>query len=222
MHLILLGPAGSGKGTLARMLVERNGYIQFDTGAALRRIAEEPTREGRQLKAELAKGNMAPTPMVMEALARGLAEFPEARFVLDGIPRNPEQTEEFLRRVRAGDIRIDRVLVLDAARELLRTRLLMRRTCGDCGSIFNLASGPRPVEGRCHCGGGLGQRADDHADGIQRRFDLYDAMTVPAIEMLRQAGLRIIRVDASVAAEETYRAATLQLRALAKRVAVGR
>lgn len=212
MHLILLGPAGSGKGSLTQMLVERDGYLAFDTGAALRRFAARPTEEARRLRDELARGNMAPTPLVMDVLEQRLAEAPENRFVLDGVPRTPDQALEFLDRVRADRIHIDRILLLEAPRELLKKRLLLRRNCMRCGSIYNLGfSGPTPVNGRCRCGGELQQRQDDHSAGIERRFALFDELTQPAIALLEQAGLRLSRIDASRSTEETYEAVRREL-----------
>ena len=213
MHLILLGPAGSGKGTLARMLVERDGYVALDMGAELRRFASQPFEEARRLKEELARGNMAPTPLVMDVLERRMAEARGSRFVLDGVPRTPDQALEFVKRLRAGRIQIDRLLLLDAPREILKSRLLLRRYCARCGSIYNLAhSGPYPVNGRCLCGGDLQQRQDDHSAGIKRRFKLYDELTRPALEMLEREGVTTVRIDASRSAEETYEAVRLALR----------
>src|SRR5690606_34739995 len=84
MSFILLGPAGSGKGTLARTLAQRHGIQIFETGAALRAVAQQDPELARLL----AGGNMAPASLVMRLLDDAFQANPGGRLVLDGVPRN--------------------------------------------------------------------------------------------------------------------------------------
>lgn len=189
MSFILLGPAGSGKGTLARTLAQRHGIQIFETGAALRAVAQQDPELARLL----AGGNMAPASLVMRLLDDAFQANPGGRLVLDGVPRNPEQATIYLEYVQSGRWPILPVIVLDAPRSILRQRLLDRQICARCAATYGPSA---TVCDRCHAPT-LTRRDDDTPEGIARRFELYDAWTMPAIEQLAQAGFPIHAIDAT-------------------------
>lgn len=193
MSLILLGPAGSGKGTLARALAQRHQLHIFEAGAALRTVAQRDP----ELARSLAGGNMAPTSLVMHLLDEAFKARPAGGLLLDGVPRNPEQAAIYLKRAKIGHWPVLPVIVLDAPRSILRQRLLDRQICTSCSATH----GPS-VKICPHCQGELTRRDDDTPEGIARRFELYDAWTAPAIDQLAQAGFPIHRLDATRTPDE--------------------
>lgn len=197
MNLVLLGPAGAGKGSVARALQDHANFEVFETGAALRRIPA--------LKARLDEGNMAPTPVVMDLLENALkAAGPGRDWVLDGVPRNKEQVEAFMRRRADGRIRVTAAVVLEAPFEQLVPRLTGRTTCVECGRIYHDVHFPPPEPGRCACGAVARARDDDTPEGIARRHHLYRVRTEPAIQALEEAGLPIHGIDASQTFEAVF------------------
>ena len=57
-NLILLGPPGAGKGTQARTLCEKYGFIQLSTGDMLREAKKDESDLGRKVAGIMAKGEL--------------------------------------------------------------------------------------------------------------------------------------------------------------------
>src|SRR5256885_11467219 len=92
MRLILLGPPGSGKGTQAQRLVQRNGIVQLSTGEMLRAAVAAGTPVGLQAKEIMANGGLVPDEIVVGIISDRLDQ-PDAKkgFILDGFPRTVPQ-----------------------------------------------------------------------------------------------------------------------------------
>lgn len=211
MHVVLLGPPGSGKGTLATWLQATYALAGFEAGAALRDAARHDTA----LSAALAAGHMAPTSLILDLFERAVAAAPSGQtgWVYDGVPRNVDQATQCLDRHRAGRWPLDAVLVLDAPVDVLLVRMRDRRICAGCGTTWNLTSAPSPAGATtCRCGAALTLRLEDTPDAIQQRLSLYASKTEPAIALLAAAGVPVLRVRADVS--------ILDVRALVRRALV--
>jgi adenylate kinase len=74
------------------------------------------------------------------------------------------------------------VVLLDVAFEELMQRLTGRRTCKDCGAIYNVYLSAPKQEGVCDsCGGELFQREDDNEETIGNRLKVYEDQTAPLV-----------------------------------------
>lgn len=61
-------------------------------------------------------------------------------------------------------------------------RILGRRSCPNCGEIFNIYFKPSAKEGICdNCGHELTYRADDNEESLKTRLGDYHALTEPVI-----------------------------------------
>lgn len=208
MNIVLLGPPGSGKGTLGNKLREHYQLEEFVTGNELRRLARRDTPRGRRLKKILAGGNMASTELVMSVLQDRVSQIPEGKngWLLDGVPRNRGQAQEFLKLLDNDELAVAGGLALEVEDEVARKRLPGRSTCPECGTIYNDRDNPPPQPGRCRpeCGGELVRREDDTPTGIARRLHLYYQRTEPAIEMLEQGGVRFSRLDGEQPRQQVF------------------
>ena len=91
-------------------------------------------------------------------------------------------------RLETGDNLL--VIELGVDTEFLVRRLTARRTCDQCGAIYNVDSRPPRQEGVCDiCGGSLVQRPDDTENVIRDRMRTYRAETEPLVEYYRSLGV---------------------------------
>src|SRR5919197_5266713 len=183
MHVVLLGAPGAGKGTQAPFLAGAIGGVHLSTGDMLRAAVRQGTPYGQQARKFMEAGALVPDEivlgMVMERLSRPDAEH---AFVLDGFPRNATQASELDEALEAAGKRLDRAIYIRVPWEVLLERLSGRWTCSNCQAIYHEKFNPPSQPGRCdRCGGELRQRADDRAEAVQKRLQVYMDETIPLV-----------------------------------------
>jgi len=81
------------------------------------------------------------------------------------------------------------VVDLDVPRDVILDRLTTRRTCTQCGAIYNVKSKPPKAEGVCdECGGPVVQRDDETEEAISARLDVYNEKTAPLAGFYEKEG----------------------------------
>lgn len=205
MRIILLGAPGSGKGTQSQRLVERCHIPQISTGDLLRAAVTKGTPLGRAAKAAMDSGQLVSDDIVLGIIRERLKE-PDARhgFVLDGFPRNIEQAQALYVLLDGLGQRLDAVVVLEVDPSELIRRIAGRRTCRNCGRVFNVLTSPPapgetcPVTGEPHQ---LYQRRDDAESTVAERLKVYEEKTRPLVDYYASRGiLRKILADGDVEA----------------------
>ncbi len=196
MKLIIFGPPGAGKGTLAQELQSRLGVPHLDMGGLLREEIERGSEVGKLVSFYISQGKLAPDEEVFEVLRQRLGQ--AEGYILDGFPRTTAQAE-MLERVSPPDI----VLNLVVPEEVIVKRLTARRLCRNCGAIYNLVSLPPAREGVCdRCGGELYQREDDRPEIVRERLRVYREQTEPVLQYYRKKGV-VREVEGAESKEET-------------------
>ena len=191
MRLILLGAPGAGKGTVAKMLTDIDGSVQISTGDILRAAVKEGTELGKEAQGYMERGELVPDALIMGIMEERLQQDDcQQGFLLDGFPRTIPQAEELEKLLERLDITLDGVVNLNVPREVILDRLTTRRTCEDCGAIYNVKSNPPKVEGVCDkCGGKVVQRADETEEAISKRLDVFNEQTAPLVDFYRDKGM---------------------------------
>jgi adenylate kinase len=191
MKIILLGPPGAGKGTIAKVLTRYDGSVQISTGDILRAAVAEGTELGRQADSVMKAGNLVSDELIMGIMEQRLKQDDcKAGYLLDGFPRTIPQAEALKRLLDKIGEKLDCALELDIARDVIIDRLSTRRTCTQCGEIYNVKSKPSKVEGICDvCGGDIVQRDDETEEAILNRLEVYAEQTAPLIGFYRDEGL---------------------------------
>jgi adenylate kinase len=195
MRIVLLGAPGSGKGTQSQRLVERHGIPQISTGDLLRAARTKDTELGRKVKATMDAGQLVDDDIVLDMIRERLGE-PDAQpgFILDGFPRNIAQAKAL--DILLGELGkpLDTVVQMDVDYAELTRRIAGRRSCSNCGRVFNLLTCPpgQAENETCPKTGGphqLFQRPDDNEATVAERLKVYDEKTKPLIEFYREQGI---------------------------------
>jgi adenylate kinase len=191
VNLILLGPPGAGKGTQARMLMDRFGLVQLSTGDLLRGAVAAGTEAGLAAKAVMEKGELVSDQIVLAVLTERLDE-PDvaAGTILDGFPRTAAQAEALDALLAARGQRIDAVISLEVDDEAMVERVSGRYTCAACGEGYHDSFKKPAADGVCDkCGGSeMKRRADDNAETVRTRLSAYHADTAPLIDYYAARG----------------------------------
>jgi adenylate kinase len=191
MNIILLGPPGAGKGTQAKMLVEKYGIPQISTGDILRKNLKEQTPLGLEAKKYMDAGQLVPDEVVIGIIDNRLKEPDcEKGYMLDGFPRTVAQAEALDAMLAERGSQIDHVISIEVPNDELMGRLTGRRTCRQCGAGYHVLFDPPKVEGVCDkCGGELYQRDDDNEETVGNRLKVYAEQTQPLIDYYKNKGL---------------------------------
>jgi adenylate kinase len=195
MRIVLLGAPGSGKGTQSQRLVKEYGIPQISTGDLLRAAVAKGTPLGLRAKEAMDQGKLVDDETVLGMIRERLAE-PDVRkgFILDGFPRNLTQAHALDALLSELGQPLDAVVQLDVEYGELMRRISGRRTCADCGRVFNLFSTPAdqietekcPRTGEPHK---LIQRPDDTEETVAKRLKVYEEKTRPLIAFYRDKGV---------------------------------
>ncbi|MDR2369722.1 MAG: nucleoside monophosphate kinase [Mycoplasmataceae bacterium] len=193
-HIILLGAPGSGKGTLAKYLIEQYKFKHLSTGDMFRKVIADNTPLGQQLKNIVATGALVSDDVTNAVVKEQLLNLVNNKisFILDGYPRTPVQAQ-FLDNI----IKPNLILLIDVEKELAIKRIIGRRLCPKCGAIYNIYFKKPKMDSICDYDGEfLIQRKDDNHDTISNRFDLYQEVTSGLIEYYHGSG-NLYRIDAN-------------------------
>ncbi len=193
-RLILLGPPGAGKGTVAKKIAEKYQIPQISTGDIFREAAKSGSELGSRVKRIMESGELVPDDLTISLVKERLGKKDTERgFILDGFPRTIIQADSL-----SEITSIDAVINFNIPREEIIRRLSGRRICSQCGAIYHVTDFPPKVEGICDiCGGKLYQRDDDKIESIEKRLNVYEKQTLPLIEYYRTKGI-LYDIDSSV------------------------
>ncbi|MFN3739086.1 MAG: adenylate kinase [Thermodesulfovibrionales bacterium] len=191
MRLVLLGAPGAGKGTQAKKLIEKYSIPQISTGDILRKAVADGTPLGKEAKSYMDKGELVPDSVVIGIIRERLKENDcKKGYILDGFPRNVAQAKALDEMLSSLNSPLDFAISIDVSFDELMKRLTGRRTCKNCGQMYNIYFTPPKNNGVCDkCGGELYQRDDDKEETIRKRLEVYEAQTAPVIDYYKQKGI---------------------------------
>lgn len=202
MILVFIGPPGAGKGTQAKLLSQRMGFLHLSTGDILREAVKKQTPLGINAKEYMDRGELVPDSLIIALIEEHLPE--EGGVILDGFPRTLAQAEALDNMLNAKGKKLSKVLVFEIPDEVLIDRLSGRRVCSNCGAVYHIKYNPPRRDGICDlCGGTLVQREDDKESVVRNRLEVYRRQTQPLIDFYKKKGI-IYNLDATKGVEELF------------------
>ncbi len=170
MRLLLLAPPGAGKGTQGARLAAKFGVRHIAAGDLLRAEAQADTPAGREIAACQARGDLVPDQIVLDVLTLAVVEAAaRGGYILDGFPRTLPQA------IAAAEIGGRLGVTLHAAIYLYAPEAVLTRRLLDRAS--------------------QGGRADDRADVIRHRLQVFADTTGPLVPYYKERGI-LVAVDA--------------------------
>jgi adenylate kinase len=160
MRVLLLGPPGAGKGTQADRIAARFQLVHLATGDLLRANVADGTPLGEVAQAYLDSGELVPDEVVVAMMLERLTQ-PDCKrgFLLDGFPRSVTQARALDEHLAGLGAPLDAAINLEVAEEELLHRLARRG------------------------------RADDNAQTIRNRLQVFTASTRPLLDYYEERGV---------------------------------
>lgn len=212
MRMILLGPPGAGKGTLAGLLKDKLGLLHISTGDILREEMKKGTPLGKDMKAYVDRGELVPDSIITKIIEGRISEIkPGQGYMLDGFPRTETQAKNLDKILAKLKQPIDFALCMESSLPVVLERLTGRRVCRGCGALYHMTNKPPKAAGKCDaCGGEIYQRADDNEKTIRNRMDVYTKNTQPIIDYYKKQK-KLMKVNGDQETDFLFQELTLVL-----------
>jgi adenylate kinase len=204
-RIILLGPPGSGKGTIAARLEQEFGLNHVSSGHLLRREVEAGSVIGQRAKVFLEKGELVPDQAVLKFMGEWMKSASLDRgFMLDGFPRTLGQARALDGWLGERNALVEAVVLFACDLAIVLDRITGRWSCPQCGRVYHIYSVPPKVAGQCdECLTVLTQRTDDSEPVVRKRFEIYTRQTKPLARYYEQQS-KLKAIDAALSPDERF------------------
>ena len=178
MNILFFGPNGSGKGTQGAILKDKYNTPHIESGAIFRDNISNGTELGSMAKEYIDRGDLVPDeitiPMILDRLKQNDCK---NGWLLDGFPRNKNQSIKLDEALKKEGIGLDIVIEILLDREIAKNRIMGRRLCVVNNNHPNniYIDAIKPDGDKCRvCGGELKTRSDDQdEEAINKRHAIY-------------------------------------------------
>ncbi len=190
MNIILFGPPGAGKGTQANKIVKKFNLYKVSTGDLLRDEIRNNTDLGNKIKSMMDTGLLIPDNIINDLISKVISNKKNYnRLIFDGYPRNLTQAKNLDSEIKKNKQKISCVLCLKVDKESIIKRVLGRKTCTNCGLIFNEYYYPPSSKNHSCDPKYISKRSDDNQETIINRFETYLNKTLPILDFYKGQNL---------------------------------
>ncbi|XP_026863120.1 GTP:AMP phosphotransferase AK3, mitochondrial [Electrophorus electricus] len=182
---VIMGPPGSGKGTVSGRITQTFGLKHLSSGDILRANINAKTELGLLMKSCIDQGQLVPDDIISRLVLAKLRDMDHSSWLLDGFPRTVAQAENL-----DSMCTLDTVINLDVPFETIKERLTSRWVHLPSGRVYNTDFNPPKIPGLDDVTGEpLSQRDDDTPVTVTRRLKAYENQTQPVLEYYRSKGV---------------------------------
>ncbi|HAU30124.1 MAG: Adenylate kinase [candidate division TM6 bacterium GW2011_GWF2_43_17] len=209
--VVLMGPPGSGKGTVSQMAVERLPFEHVSIGNLLKWQAAEGGELGQQIDLFVRSGKLVPDNVVIDTVRSWLlSKAPKDKdLLLDGFPRTRAQAVALTSMLQDLAGFSPCMLLFELSDEEVARRLTSRRVCShkQCGAVYSLLDeqlAPRNDSVCDRCGAPLQIRSDDTADAVRVRLKVYHEQADALKDYYQQHGVAVARLNVLAPVEDVF------------------
>ncbi|XP_021458791.1 GTP:AMP phosphotransferase AK3, mitochondrial isoform X1 [Oncorhynchus mykiss] len=182
---VIMGPPGSGKGTVSGRIVKSFGLMHLSSGDLLRANIKAKTELGLLMKSCIDQGQLVPDDVISRLILTEMRNIDQSSWLLDGFPRTVSQAESL-----DNVCSVDTVINLDVPYQTIKQRLTSRWLHLPSGRVYNIDFNPPKIAGLDDVTGEpLIQRDDDTPETVTRRLKAYENQTRPVLEYYRSKGV---------------------------------
>ena len=207
-NIMFIAPPAAGKGTQAELVQKKYNLPHISTGDILREISKEDSEIGNYVAETLQSGGLVKDEITYQLIKDRLAKDDcKNGYIIDGFPRNLEQAIEYDKILDELNYDIGNIILINIAEEDLQKRVVGRRICEKCNSIYNIndpKQSPKKESVCDKCGGKLYQRTDDNLESFKNRYEMYIEKTAPIIEYYRKSRT-LHEVDGTMSTDEVFK-----------------
>lgn len=209
-NIVLVGAAGSGKGTQGDILKKEMNLLQVSAGELLRKHREANGKYAATINEYIDKGQLVPVEVTHALIREHITNNALCKnckyngVIFDGFPRAMEQLNFLDGFLAESDNKINAVVYIDVPEDVLVERLHGRFACKKCGENYHKITKPTKVEGVCDvCGSREFSVRDDDKDinAIRSRFKIFEESTKPVLDTYAERGI-VIKVDGNKKPDE--------------------
>ncbi|XP_025000547.2 GTP:AMP phosphotransferase AK3, mitochondrial isoform X3 [Gallus gallus] len=146
LRAVIMGPPGSGKGTISARIIKHFGMKHLSSGDLLRVNMQKKTEVGILAKSYIDQGRLIPDDIMTRLMLNELKGLDQYNWLLDGFPRTVAQAEALDK-----ECQIDTVIDLDVPFETIKCRLTARWVHPTSGRVYNLEFSPPKVQIETPC-----------------------------------------------------------------------
>ena len=203
MYIVLLGPAGAGKGTQAQFIAKEFSLAHISSGDLFRENLKNETDLGKLAQGYMNRGELVPDDVTIAMVKERISRPDCAKGVLlDGFPRTPAQADALAKMLVDFKGQVNSVPYISVPADVLIERLSGRWSCPVCGRVYHAVYNPPKIVGKCDDDGNeLIQREDDKPATVERRIRVYMEQTAPLIEYYKSRGV-LAEVDGTRSIDE--------------------
>lgn len=155
--IVLFGPPGSGKGTLAKELKDKYGMKHISTGDLIRNSDDE------EIKEIVASGKFVSDSQILKLLRKAIKEEDlESGIIFDGFPRTVSQAPKLDSLLGKKGVGLNYAVFLDVPEDVAKDRIKGRAEKED-------------------------RKDDSDPKVIEKRFEEYKEKTLPLIEVYEKS-----------------------------------
>ncbi|KAG5443392.1 Adenylate kinase 4, mitochondrial [Clonorchis sinensis] len=182
---VILGPPGSGKGTISKRITKDFPLDCISSGDLLRAHVADNSMIGVAAAKYMSKGQLVPDDLVTKMMLQECARYRDSNLLLDGFPRTVEQAKALDK-----ETTINCVINLDVPYDEIINRVKCRWVHLPSGRIYNTEFNPPKVPGLDDITGEpLVQREDDQPETVRARLETYGRVMKPLFDYYKSRNL---------------------------------